>query len=163
VLTDELCAPARVPQPGEEYIAPLFDDRDEQEWWEPYEDTTDAIFRGIDEPVRLSQLVARAEQIAQEVCDAAGEPLDAGLLAASLVHAAHRAWATRLAGRSTGDRIVVAAVTGDHFDTGLLRSADLLLIPGTVTTDIAEHTARRSEATHVEDWDTDDVAEVPAA
>lgn len=161
VLTGELCAPARAPEPGEEYIAPLFDDQDEQEWWEPYEDTTDAIFGDISEPVRLSQLVARADQIAREVCDADGEPLDAGLLAASLVHAAHRAWAARLAGRSAGDQVVVAAATGDHFDTGLLRSADLLLVPGTVRADIAEPAAGRSDATHIEAWE--DEEEVPAA
>jgi hypothetical protein len=161
VLTGELCAPARAPEPGEEYIAPLFDETDEQEWWEPYEETTDAIFGGIGEPVRLSQLVARAEEVALQVCDAEGEPLDAGLLAASLVHAAHRAWATRLAGRSAGDRLVVAAATGDHFDTGLLRSADLLLVPGTVTADIAEPAADPSEESQM-GWGGHE-EEVPAA
>ena len=99
VLTDELCAPARVPEPGEEFVSPLFDEGDEPEWWEPYEDTTDAIFEGIEEPVRLSQLVSQADQLAREVGDADGEPLDAGLLAASMVHTAHRAWATRLVRR----------------------------------------------------------------
>lgn len=141
VLTDELCAPARVPEPGEEFVAPQFDEGDEPEWWEPYEDTVEAIFDGIEEPVRLSQLVARVDHLAAEVGDAAGEPLDPDLLAASMVHAAHRAWATRLAGRSAGDRVVVAVPTGDVFDTGLVRSGDLLLIRGMVTADIDEPAA----------------------
>jgi hypothetical protein len=162
VLTGELCAPARTPELGEEYVTPVFGEEDEPEWWEPYEDTTDAIFEGIDEPVRLSQLVARADQIAQEVGDAEGEPLDAGMLAASLVHAAHRAWATRLAGRAAGERIVVAAATGDHFDTGFLHSADLLLIPGTVTADIGEPAVPHGEARHLQHWDNNE-EEVPAA
>lgn len=163
VLTDELCAPGRVPELGEEFISPQFGEGDEPEWWEPYEDTTDALFAGIDEPVRLSQLVARADQLSVQVSDADGAPLDPDLLAASMVHAAHRAWATRLAGRSSGDRVVVAVATGDHFDTDLVRSADLLLVPGMVTADIDEPAALRDEAWLVADWETGDEEEAATA
>lgn len=119
MLTDELCAPARAPELGEEFISPQFSEGDEPEWWEPYEDTTNALFAGIDQPVRLSQLVARADQLSAQVSDADGAPLDPDLLAASMVHAAHRAWATRLAGRSSGDRVVVAVATGDRAVRGV--------------------------------------------
>jgi len=146
VLTDELCAPARAPELGEEFISPQFGEGDEPEWWEPYEDTTDALFAGIDQPVRLSQLVARADQLSAQVSDADGAPLDPDLLAASMVHAAHRAWATHLAGRSSGDRVVIAVATGDRFDTDLIRSADLLLVPGVATADIVEPAVLRAEA-----------------
>lgn len=163
VLTDELCAPARPPELGEEFVSPQFGEGDEPEWWEPYEDTTDAVFAGIDEPVRLSQLVARADQLSAQVSDADGVPLDPDLLAASMVHAAHRAWATRLAGRSSGDRVVVAVATGDHFDTDLVRSADLLLVPGVVTADIDEPAVLRDEEWLVADWETGDEEEVATA
>jgi hypothetical protein len=104
----------------------------------------------------LSQLVARADQLSAQVSDADGVPLDPDLLAASMVHAAHRAWATRLAGRSSGDRVLVAVATGDHFDTDLVHSADLLLIPGVVTADIDEPAVLRDEAWLVADWETGD-------
>jgi hypothetical protein len=162
VLTDELCAPARMPEPGDEFVAPQFDEGDEPEWWEAYEDTTEAIFEGIQEPVRLSQLLTRVEQLATEVGDADGEPLDAELLAASMVHAAHRAWAARLAGRSAGDRVVVAVATGDHLDTRLLRSADLLLVPGIVTADIDEPAVLRTGVSSVTDWENSEEEEVAA-
>jgi hypothetical protein len=138
VLTDELCAAARVPEQGEEFLAPVFDDDDVPEWWEAYEDTIEVVFDSIEEPVSLSQLLARVDQLAMGVADADGEPLDTGLLAAAVVHAAHRAWATRLAGRSAGDRVVLAVATGVEFDNGLVRSADLLLVPCVVTVDIDE-------------------------
>jgi hypothetical protein len=154
VLTDDLCAADRSPQPGDEFLPPEFNDDDVPEWWEPYEDTTEAIFAAIDEPVRLSQLLARVDRLAQDVEGDDGDPLDADLLATSLVHAAHRAWAARLAGRSAGDRVVVAVATGDVFDDGSIRSADLLLVPGIVTADIDEPVstgvAQRME------WDTED-------
>lgn len=163
VLTDELCAPARAPELGEEFVSPQFGEEDEPEWWEPYEDTTDALFAGIDEPVRLSQLVARADQISAQVSDADGVPLDPDLLAASMVHAAHRAWSARLAGRSSGDRVVVAVATGDHFDTDLVRSAELLLVPGVVTADIDEPAVLRSETSLVADWENGDDEEAATA
>lgn len=162
VLTDELCAPARVPEPGEQFVAPVFDDGDEPEWWEPYEDTIGAVFDGIDEPVRLSQLLARVDQLAAEVADTDGEPLDARLLRAAVVHAAHRAWATRLAGRSAGDRVVLAVATGAEFDNGLVHSADLLLVPSVVTVDIDEPavaaTAAPGPSTDWADADEDEEA-----
>lgn len=135
-LTDELCAPARIPDPGEEIIPPEFDEIERAEWWERYEATTDSIFDAIEDPILLSQLLARVESIAAKVAGADDEPLDAGLLVAATVHAAHRAWATHLAGRSAGDRVVVATLTGDTIDAHGVRSADLLLVPAEVTVDI---------------------------
>jgi hypothetical protein len=143
VLTDELCAPVRVPEPGEEFEPPEFDDDDLPEWWETYEDTVEAIFEAVDEPVRLSHLVARIDQLALQVSDDDGRSLDPDLLTAAVVHAAHRAWAARLAGRSAGDRVLVAVDTGDRLSTDLLRTADLLLVPGRVTADIEESVAGR--------------------
>ncbi|XVU23023.1 hypothetical protein ACQPZJ_38015 [Actinoplanes sp. CA-054009] len=145
VLTDELCAPARVPEPGEQFEPPEFDDDDVPEWWEIYEDTVEAILEAIDEPIRLSQLLARADELASHVSDDDGKPLEPDLLTAALVHGAHRAWAARLAGRSAGDRMLLAVDTGDRLTTDLLRTADLLLMPGWVTTDIEEAAARPIE------------------
>jgi hypothetical protein len=156
VLTDELCAPAVTPDAGDEFVPPQFTDEDEPEWWEPYEDTTDAVFGAIEEPVRLSQLVARADRIAAEVGGVDGEPLDAGLLAASFVHAAHRAWAARLAGRSAGDRVVVAAATGDVFDNGPIVSADLLLVPAQVAADIDDPARPPAAVRRLADWDSEE-------
>ena len=137
-LTDELCAPTRAPAPGEEYVPPQFDDEDQPEWWETYEETAESLLAAIDEPVRLSALLARVGGLAARVEDPDGEPLEPGLLAAHLVHAAHRAWAPRLAGRSAGDRVLIAVDTGVRVDTGRVSSADLLLVPGDLTTDIAD-------------------------
>ncbi|WP_409464864.1 hypothetical protein [Amycolatopsis sp. GA6-003] len=138
-LTDELCTPVPPPRPGEEYQPPEFVDDPGREWWEPYEDTVEAVLSGVDDPVRLSQLLARADRIADEAgADPEEPPLDAGLLAAAIVHAAHRAWAARLAGRSAGDRVVVAVATGTRIDSGGIRADDLLLVPGEVLTDISE-------------------------
>lgn len=135
-LTDELCTPPRSPEPGEEFHPPELNSMDQPEWWESYENTVDAVLDGIDQPTRLSQLLARVDQLADEVVD--DEPLEPRLLAAAIVHAAHRAWAARLAGRSAGDRVVVAVSTGVCLDTGDIRADDLLLVPGEVTADISE-------------------------
>ncbi|MEQ0558186.1 hypothetical protein ABJI51_03820 [Amycolatopsis sp. NEAU-NG30] len=138
-LTDELCTPLPPPRPGEEYQSPEFDPDVQSEWWEPYEDTVESLLSGIDQPIRLSQLLARAGQIIAEAgADPDELPLDEGVLAAAIVHAAHRAWAARLAGRSAGDQIMVAVTTGTDLDSGGVRADDLLLVPGEVLTDINE-------------------------
>ena len=49
-------------------------------WWEPYEATMKSMFDAIDEPTRLSQLLARIEAVAAAVTDDDDEPLDSGLL-----------------------------------------------------------------------------------
>ncbi|MGY2058144.1 hypothetical protein ACW9HQ_24830 [Nocardia gipuzkoensis] len=133
-LTDELCAPPRPPDLGDEFAPPEIDDSDELEWWEPYEETIDALIGGINEPIRLSQLLARAADIAERADEYEG--LDPGTLSAVLVHAAHRAWSAQLAGRAAGDRVVVAVSTGACIDTADIRADDLLLVPGEVTADI---------------------------
>jgi hypothetical protein len=143
-ITDELCAPARMPDSGEEFEPPEFEDVEQAEWWEPYEATVESMFGAVDGPIRLSQLLARAQSVAADTADADGEPLDAGMLVAATVHAAHRAWATHLAGRSAGDRVVVATTTGDLVDAPGIWSADLLLVPGEITVDIAAPEARRT-------------------
>lgn len=135
-LTDELCAPPRTPDLGEEFVDPEFDDDEMASWWEPYEATMKSMFDAIDEPTRLSQLLARIEAVAAAVTDDDDEPLDSGLLVAATVHAAHRAWAARLAGRSVGDRVVVAAPSGNDLDVFGVHAADLILVPGVVTADI---------------------------
>ncbi|WP_297725307.1 hypothetical protein [Mycobacterium sp.] len=135
-LTDELCAPPRIPDLGEEFVDPEFDDDEPELWWEPYESAVKSILDGIDEPTRLAQLLGRAEELAAAVSDLDGEPLDSGLLVAATVHAAHRAWATRLSGRSVGDRVVVAAASGAEIDEYGVHAADLILVPGVVTADI---------------------------
>jgi hypothetical protein len=135
-LTDELCAPARTPDPGEEYTDPEFDDDDRPSWWEPYEATLDSLLDAIDEPVRLSQLIARAESAAATVSDDDGQLLDVPILTAATVHAAHRAWATHLSGRSIGERVVLAAESGDRFHNDVVDTADLILVAGEVIADI---------------------------
>jgi hypothetical protein len=135
-LTDDLCAPARAPDLGEQFVDPEFDDDDWAPWWEPYEATVESIFEAIDEPIRLSQLLARADGVASAVSDTDDEPLDSRLLVAATVHAAHRVWATRLAGRSVGDRVVVAAASGEGLDAYGVHACDLILVPGVVTADI---------------------------
>lgn len=135
-LTDELCAPARLPDVGEEFTDPEFDDDDQSLWWEPYEATVTSLLDAFDEPIRLSQLLARVESLAPTVTDEDAEPLDAGLLVAATVHAAHRAWATHLSGRSAGERVLVAASTGDTIDSQGVHAADLILLPAVVTADI---------------------------
>ncbi|MFG1646710.1 hypothetical protein ACGFMK_41090 [Amycolatopsis sp. NPDC049252] len=138
-LTDELCAPVPPPRLGEEYQPPEFGSEIDREWWEWYEDTVEAVLAGIDGPIRLSQLLRRADRIAAETGTEPDEPpLDAGLLTAAIVHAAHRAWAARLAGRSAGDRVVVAVTTGARIDSGDIGADDLLLVPGEVLADITE-------------------------
>lgn len=154
-ITDELCAPAQAPDPGEAFVPPEFDDVERVEWWEPYEATIESLFDAIDEPTRLSQLLGRAESLAADVADGDGDPLDPGLLVAATVHAAHRSWATHLAGRSAGDRVVVAASTGGMLDGYGVRSADLLLVPGEVTVDIVAPPAR-DHRDSTDDEPTDD-------
>lgn len=138
VLTDELCALPRPPDPGEEYTPPDIDPGDQREWWEPYEDTVDAALDGLTEPIRLSALLARADALASTGVGDDGEPLDPALLANALVHAAHRTWTARLAGRSAGDRVVIGVTTGAALVTRNVRSDDLLLVPGEVVADISE-------------------------
>ncbi|WP_112107749.1 hypothetical protein [Parafrankia sp. Ea1.12] len=136
VLVDELCAEPRTPGEGEPVEEPEFAASDEAEWWEPYEEAVESILASIDEPIRLSQLVARVEDTAPALTDEAGDRLDPFLLVAAVVHAAHRAWSTRLAGRAAGDRLLVGVDTGATMVTGDIRSSDLLLVPATVTADI---------------------------
>lgn len=157
LLAEELCAPTRVPAAGEEYVAPEFDDEDRPEWWEPYEATVDALLDAIEEPIRLSALLARVDDLAERTEDEEGEPLEPDVLAAHLVHGAHRAWAARLAGHAAGDRVLIALDTGARLDTDRVGSADLLLVPGTLTADIADpapgirHRTRSAEGA----WDND--------
>lgn len=138
VLTDELCAPPRAPAEGEEFVSAELDDEDRAEWWEPYDQTVESLVGSIETGVQLSVLCARAQEVAPEVTDDDGLPLDAQLLIAALVHAAHRAWAVRLAGRSAGERVVVAVETGQRLKWPGVDSDDLLLIPALVSEDIAE-------------------------
>lgn len=137
-MTDELFTPPRPPEAGEEFSEPEFDDDDEAQWWESYESTVDSLFGGISEPVRLSQLLVRADSIAETVYDDEGEPLDRQLLKAAIVHAAHRAWATHLAGRPVGERVLLAVATGEYIDDETLFSDDLILVIGEVIDDIDE-------------------------
>lgn len=155
-LTDELCAPPRVPTVGGEVADPEFDSDDTLEWWEPYEDTVDALLDAIEEPILLSQLLARSADIVG--VDADGEPLDQALLTAGLVHTVHRHWAPQLAGRSAGDRIIVAVTTDGRIDRGDVTATDLLLVPGEVTVDVAaadprslEHVTRRLDDLEAEE------------
>ena len=136
-LTDELCAAPRTPDPGAEFTPAEIDPIDRQEWWEPYEDTVDGLLDDLTAPIRLSQLLARAEAVAAAVVDDDGEPLDPTVLSATLVHAAHRAWTVALAGRSAGDRVLVGVTTGHPVDHDGVRCNDLLLVPAEVVTDIA--------------------------
>jgi hypothetical protein len=145
-LVGELCAAPRLPGLGDEIESPAFDVSDQPAWWEPYEDAVNAMLDAIDEPTRLSQLLARVEDTAPTVTDQAGEPLDANLLAAATVHAAHRAWTTRLAGRTVGERLVVGVAVGATLDTGDIHSSDLLLVPATVIADIDEPGSGRKGA-----------------
>jgi hypothetical protein len=137
-LTDELCAPPQPPQLGDQFHPPEIEVDEQPEWWEPYEATVDTVLDGIEQPTRLSQLLARVDQITTEVEDPDGDRLDPALLAAAIVHAAHRAWAARLAGRSAGDRVVIAVTTGSELDSAGIHADDLLLVPGEVLADINE-------------------------
>ncbi|MBL7500560.1 hypothetical protein [Frankia nepalensis] len=159
-LVDELCAPPRQPGQGEEVEEPEFADSTERAWWEPYEDTVAAMLDALEEPIRLSQLLARVEETAAGAQDDDGEPLDPSALAAAVVHAAHRAWTTRLAGRTSGERVVVGVDTGAALDTGQVRSADLLLVPATVTADIDAAAPTRPAARDVP-WQRDDASHEP--
>lgn len=135
VVVDELCAPPRAVPEGEEFEPGEFADDDVPEWWEAVEEVADSVLGGIDGPTRLSQLLERAETL--DVVDHDDEPIDVGLLAAAITHGAHRAWAARLAGRSAGDHVVVAVATGGHVDRYGVRAQDLVLVPATITDDIA--------------------------
>jgi hypothetical protein len=66
-----------------------------------------------------------------------------------------------LAALLAGDRVVVAVATGDQFDIGLLRSADLLLVSGTVKADIDEPTVPHGKSPSA-DWENSDEEEVPS-
>jgi hypothetical protein len=145
-LVGELCAAPRPLGQGDEIETPAFDVSEAPAWWEPYEDAADAMLDGIDEPTRLSQLLARVEDTALAVTDQAGEPLEANLLAAAAVHAAHRAWTTRLAGRTVGERLVVGVDVAATLDTGDIRSSDLLLVPATMIAEIDEPGSGRTNA-----------------
>lgn len=146
VLTDELCAPSRPPDPGETFVESEVNSADWPEWWQAYEDTTDAVFAAIEQPIRLSALLARVDELAATTVDVEGRPLDPGLLAASIVHSGHRAWAARLAGLAAEERVVLAVPTGDEIDTPRVRSPDLLLVDGVVTADIAQSTVSELKA-----------------
>lgn len=137
-ITDDLCAPPRTPEGGDHYSEPEFEDDDRPQWWEPYESTVESFFEAIDEPVRLSQVLARAEEAVDNLVDDEGEPLDLQLLRAATVHAAHRAWANHLSGRSVGERVVLAASTGATIDTEGVVSEDLVLVAGEMVADVAE-------------------------
>ena len=160
-LTDELCAPPRPPQLGDEFHPPETGTEERPEWWQPYEDAADSVLGGIEEPIRLSQVLRRVEGLATELVDDEDDSLQPHLLAAAFVHAAHHAWAARLAGRSAGDRVVIAVNTGTEIDTAAIRSDDLLLVPGVVTDDINEPPRVASLPRHRTDADEwhDDAAE----
>jgi len=134
VLVDELCAEPRTPAEGDPVEEPEFADADERAWWEPYEEAVESVLDALDEPVRLSHVLARLADAA--LADDAGEPLDLDLLAATAVHAAHRAWAPRLAGRGAGESLIVGVDDGQTIDSDAVRSADLLLVPVVVAADI---------------------------
>jgi hypothetical protein len=80
-------------------------------------------------------------------------PLEPGLLMAAVVHAAHRAWATHLSGRSPGEQVLLAASSGAVIDNDDMFSEDLILFRGEVIDDIADATPRGPHAggTNV-DW-----------
>lgn len=156
-LIYELCAPPRVPEGGEQFTEPEFDDDDDDrlQWWEPYEAVVESLLGAIDEPIRLSQLLARAEAVVGSLVDDDNEPLEPQLLMAAVVHAAHRAWATHLSGRAPGDQVLLAAASGSVIDNDDLFSEDLILFRGEVIDDIADATPRRAhdDGTNVDvDW-----------
>lgn len=135
VATDDLCAPTREPGPGEPYEAPEFDDTETTDWWEPYEDTVDSLLGEITSTTRLSQLMARAAEVAATVTDDDGDPLDVGRLTAAVVHAGHRIWSTHLSGRTSGDTVLVAVADETRIDTGTVRCVDLLIVPAEIAAD----------------------------
>lgn len=159
-MTDELCTPPRTPELGAEYEPPEVDSIDTPEWWDAYEAVVEALLAGLSEPMRLSQLLARVEQTAETVAADSDtddeQPLDPNVLAATIVHAAHHAWAPHLAGRSAGDRLVVAIATGTTLDSTSIRADDLLLIPAELSADIAASTPKAQRP----NW-FDDGQEVP--
>lgn len=154
-MADELCTPPRAPELGAEYEPPEIDQDDTPEWWDAYEDAADALLAGLSEPVRLSQLLARIEQTAETVAFESntddGQSLDPSVLAATVVHAAHHAWAPHLAGRSAGDRVVVAFATGNTLDSNMIRADDLLLIPAELSADIAASTPKTQLPNRIDD------------
>lgn len=155
-LIYELCAPPRITEGGEQFIEPEFDDDDDDrfQWWEPYEAVVESLLGAIDEPIRLSQLLARAETVVGSLVDDDDKPLEPRLLMASVVHAAHRAWATHLSGRTPGEQVLLAAESGSFIDNDDMFSADLILFRGEVIDDIADTTTPRgphADGTNV-DW-----------
>ncbi|RMI32679.1 hypothetical protein [Nocardia stercoris] len=154
-MTDELCTPPRTPELGAEYEPPEIDSVDTPEWWDAYEDVAEALLAGLSEPVRLSQLLARIEHTAEtdatELDTDEGQTLDPSILAATVVHTAHHAWAPHLAGRSAGDRLVVAVATGKTLDSNMIRSEDLLLIPAELSADIAVPTSKAQVPNRIDD------------
>jgi hypothetical protein len=124
-----LLAPRREPGDGELLDEPEFDSDDHGDWWEPYEELVDSLLNGIDDPTRLSQLLARADDLIGTTSDEDGEPLDPFVLAASVVHNAHRRWAPQLSGRSEGDRFVIAVDDDADLETSHVACKDLLLVP----------------------------------
>jgi hypothetical protein len=136
VLVDELCAEPRTPGQGDPVEEPEFAGAAERAWWEPYEEAVEVILDAIDRPTRLSHLLARVPDTAAALTDDTGDPLDPDLLAAATVHAAHRAWAPRLAGRSANETLVIGVDDGQKIDSDDVRSADLLLVPVIVAADI---------------------------
>ncbi|NLA35173.1 MAG: hypothetical protein GX868_05725, partial [Actinobacteria bacterium] len=132
----DLCSPPRESAGGEEYDEPDFEMADESDWWEPYEDAVEALLGEITAPVRLTQLLARADDVAESLVDADGDPLYPSLLAAAVVHAAHRLWTPLLAGRDAGDALLVALDDGRRIDTDAVSAADLLVVPAEITGDI---------------------------
>jgi hypothetical protein len=144
-LTDELCRPLPIPEDGELFSEPEFDDRDLDPWWEPYKSTVDSLLNAIEKPTRLSQILARAEDLAESVVDADGDPLDLAQLRAAIVHAAHRAWAPRISGRLTGERVLLAVSSGSTIDDDTIFSQDLILFFGEVVDDITESIADQDQ------------------
>ncbi|WP_280456204.1 hypothetical protein [Nocardia brasiliensis] len=154
-MTDELCTPPRTPELGAEYEPPEVDSVDAPEWWVTYEVVAEALLNGLSEPTRLSQLLTRIEQTAETVAVESdtdeGQPLDPNVLAATVVHAAHHAWAPHLAGRSAGDRVVVAVETGNTLDSTMIRANDLLLIPAELSADIAASAPKDQRPDRIDD------------
>lgn len=134
-----LLAPRREPGDGELVDEPEFDNDDHGDWWEPYEELVDSLLNGIDDPTRLSQLLARADDLIDTIGDDDSEPLDPFLLAASVVHNAHRLWAPQLSGRSEGDRFVVAIDDDEALETSHVACKDLLLVPVEVLRNFDTH------------------------
>lgn len=160
-LIDELLMPPREIDPGMEYEPPEVDQVEMSEWWVPYETATDALLGGLTEPVRLSQLLERVKQVVAELDgDDVGSGLDADRLVAAVVHAAHHCWAPHLAGRSAGDRLILAVPSGNRLNTHTVRAEDLILVPAELTVDIqaAEPKLRQHQGNTADQETTDEIA-----